>query len=450
MPDRLPILVVDDDSQMLRTIGDILRFRGYEARGAGSGQEGLNAVESAENPPAIALVDLKLPDMDGIELVTRLRDLAPLVEVVILTGHASVDSAVRALREQSYDYLVKPVHPDNLVASVARAGDRWQRRKAEQALEESEMRLRRMFSCVGDAVFITDQDRRIIDANPAAVNLSARALEKLRGETLDAVLAPVALSVDVRSDSFAPGYFVHSVRDLSEQRRLEQALRHSQKIEALGRLAGGVAHDFNNLLTVIASFTSMLMMTHPPDDPDHEMLDGIRGAADRGATLTKQLLALSRKQVLEPRVIDANETIRSLEPILRRLVGDEISFIVRLDNDLPAIYADPGQIEQVLMNLTVNARDAMAAGGRLRIETSATAREGWATLIVSDTGEGMPPETLERAFEPFFTTKEDGRGTGLGLSIVHGIIEQSGGTIRVESKLGRGTAFTMELPAHHA
>src|SRR5690348_9600232 len=197
LADSLAVLVVDDDDQMLRTIGDLLTLRGYRSFGAATARKGLEVASHMELPPAVALVDLRLPDMDGIELVGHLRLVSRLTEVVILTGHASVDSAVRALREQSYDYLVKPVHPDNLVASVARAGDRWQRRKAEQALEESEMRLRRMFSCVGDAVFITDQDRRIIDANPAAVNLSARALEKLRGETLDAVLAPVALSVDV-------------------------------------------------------------------------------------------------------------------------------------------------------------------------------------------------------------------------------------------------------------
>ena len=447
MSDRLPILVVDDDSDMLRTIGDILRFRGYDPRAAGSGREGLTAAEASENPPAIALIDLKLPDMDGIELVSRLRDIAPLVEVVILTGHASVDSAVRALREQSYDYLVKPVHPDNLVASVARAGERWQRRRAEQALEESELRLRRMFSCVSDAVFIADDDRRIVDANPAAVRLAARPLEKLRGEQLDAVLEPVLGVVDVRSDAFAPGCYVHSVRDLSEQRRLEHALRHSQKIEALGRLAGGVAHDFNNLLTVISSFTSLLMTNRPPGDPDREMLDDIRGAAERGAALSKQLLTLSRKQVLQPRRLDLNETIQALESILERLAGNDVELALSLDPDLPAVFADATQLEQVLLNLAANARDAMPAGGRLGIETSA-ATEGWATMFVSDTGEGMEPEIVERALEPFFTTKENGRGTGLGLSIVHGIVEQSGGRIAIRSEIGRGTTFTIELPAY--
>jgi two-component system, cell cycle sensor histidine kinase and response regulator CckA len=449
MTDRLPILVVDDDSQMLRTIGDILRFKGYDAVGAASGQEGLDAAEGSEGPPAIALIDLKLPDMDGIELVSRLRGIAPLVEVVILTGHASVDSAIRALREQSYDYLVKPVHPDHLVASVGRAGDRWQRRRAEQALEESELRLRRIFACVGDAVFITDDRHRIIDANPAAVSLAARSLERLRGESMDAVLEPNRASLDVRSDIFAPGYMVHSVRDLSEQRQLEAALRHAQKMEALGRLAGGVAHDFNNLLTVIKSFTEVLLSTAAPGSEDHEMLDSVKTAADSGAALTRQLLTLSRKQVLMPQVLDLNGAIQSIRPILERLLGKRVEVDVAFDRELDAIYADPGQIEQVLLNLAANARDAMTEGGRFSIRTSA-AVAGSVRLIVADSGDGIPADTIDRVFEPFFTTKPDGQGTGLGLSIVCSAIEQSGGTIRVASTVGRGTTFTISFPAYHA
>jgi signal transduction histidine kinase len=446
MPERLPILVVDDDSQMLRTIGDILRFKGYDAVGAGTGQEGIDAAGGGVNPPAIALIDLKLPDMDGIELVSRLRDISPLLEVVILTGNASVDSAVRALREQSYDYLVKPVHPDNLVASIARAGDRWQRRRAEQALEESELRLRRMFACVSDAVFITDDQGVVIEANPAAVMLAGRASDRLRGEALDVLLDPVRRLVDVRSDAFAPGLAVHTVRDLSEQRRLEAALRHAQKVEALGRLAGGVAHDFNNLLTVITSFTTMLIANRPEDHPDRELLDGIRGAADRGAALTRQLLALSRKQVLKPSILNLNVTIEGIGAIIGRLLGDTIEMVVSLDEQLPHIYADASQIEQVLMNLAANARDATPVGGRFTVTTKAA--PGAAVLTVSDTGDGIPPDLMDHLFEPFFTTKEEGQGTGLGLSIVHSIVEQSGGTIGVESTPGGGTTFAITFPAY--
>ena len=446
MPDRLSILVVDDDSQMLRTIGDILRFRGYEAVGAGSGKEGLTVVEQQIVPPAIALIDLKLPDMDGIELVTRLRAVAPLVQVVILTGHASVDSAVRALREQSYDYLVKPVHPENLVASIDRAGDRWQRRRAEQALEESEQRLRRIFESVSDAVFITDESRAVIDANPAAEKLSSCGVDGLRGQSLDAILQPFIHDLDIRSGAFAPGHYVHSVRDLSERRQLEAALRHAQKIEALGRLAGGVAHDFNNLLTVITGFTSLLLGAHPTGDADHELLQEVKGAADRGSVITRQLLALSRKQVLQPKVLDLNETIQAIRSILARLVGDEVELSLSLDSALPYVFADASQFEQVLLNLAANARDAMPHGGKLVITTMT--RDQHAVIAINDSGEGMTPDTIERVFEPFFTTKEDGRGTGLGLSIVHGIIEQSGGTVEVASEPGGGTTFTLSLPAY--
>jgi signal transduction histidine kinase len=455
MPDRLKVLVVDDDSQMLRTIGDILRFKGYDPVPAGSGAAGIAAAESRDMPPAIALIDLRLPDMDGIELVGKLRELAPMVEVLILTGHASVDSAVRALREQSYDYLLKPVSPDQLLSSMSRASDRWQRRMAEAALEDSELRLRSMFECVSDAVFITDDDRRIIDANPAALTLSARDLETLKGASLDALLEPSRRRLDVRSSAFAPGLHVHSVRDMSEQLRLEAALHHSQKMDAIGRLAGGIAHDFNNLLTVVNGFASLLLSRHATEDPDRELISEIVGAAQRGAALTRQLLTFSRKQSLNPRVVDVNTTVRGLETIIARLVGDEVPVAFKLDDAADPVFADPGQLEQVLINLVVNARDAMPAGGRLTI-TSANVREAaesgtrrpYVRLTVTDTGIGMSADVMQRIFEPFFTTKPEGKGTGLGLATVHGIVEQSGGFVRVDSTPGHGTSFAIHLPSH--
>jgi two-component system, cell cycle sensor histidine kinase and response regulator CckA len=456
--ERLPILVVDDDSLMVRTIGDILRFKGYDAIPAGTGAEGLTAASVSDRTPAIALIDLKLPDMDGIELVSRLRDIAPLVEVVILTGHATIDSAIRALREQSYDYLLKPVQPDHLMESVARAGDRWQRRRAEQALELSELRLRRMFECVSDAVFITDDERRIIDANPAAAKLAKRASEDLRGESLDALLAPWLDRVDVRENNFAPGFHVHSVRDLSEQRRLESALSHTRKIEALGRLASGVAHDFNNLLTVVTSFTSLLADRHGGDDPDRELIDGIKEAAASGTALTRQLLALGRTSTVHPRPLNVNEVVTAAERIMRRLLGYDIELKLSLDAELYDVYIDPGQVEQILFNLAANARDAMPDGGRLSITTQNAAApadvaasapalvDRCVVMSVSDTGEGIPADALEKIFEPFFTTKSDDRGTGLGLSIVHDIVEQGGGAVRVTSLPKSGTTFSIYLP----
>ncbi len=455
MTEKMPILIVDDDSQMARSVSDILRFRGYDTVSAGSGREGLTAARAGTSLPAIALIDLKLPDMDGMELVAQLRAIAPGMEVVIVTGNASLESALRALREQSFDYLLKPVNPGDLMASVGRAGDRWQRRQAEAALEDSELRLRRMFECVSDAVFITDDERYIIEANPAAAAFSGCAIEQLYGASLDAILAASSRPVDVRSDVFAPGRHVHSVRDLSEQRRLEAALHQTQKMEAVGRLASGVAHDFNNLLTVIMSFTSMIMSRNETNHPDRASLEHIKGAAERGAALTRQLLTFTRGQTLAPRSLDLNETVRGIEGILRRLVGDQLDVATALDPSIGTIFADSGQIEQVLINLASNARDAMPTGGLITISTrnadgpevpvpGAPLQPG-VLLTVTDTGDGMTAETMEHIFEPFFTTKKE-RGTGLGLATVHGIVQQAGGAIRVDSELGRGTTFRIFLP----
>jgi signal transduction histidine kinase len=458
MTDRLSVLMVDDDPAMLRTVSDILRFRGFNTVPARSGREGLAALATMEVPPAIALVDLKLPDMDGLDLVTRLRAISPLLEVLILTGNASVESAVRALREHSYDYLLKPVAPDELVSSITRASERWQRRRAESALEESELRLRRMFEGVGDAVFITDERQRISDANPAAVTLTSRSLDDLKNSVLHEVLTPLMGFLDIRSSAFAPGLYVHAVRDLSEQRRLETALRHAQKMEAIGRLAGGIAHDFNNLLTIIMSLGALMASVRPETDPDRLMLQEILDAAGRGATLTRQLLAFSRKQVLKPRVLTVNDAITTLQPIIRRLVGDDIRVTLQLDPGVDPVFADPGQIEQVLINLAVNARDAMPNGGELTIASSnidipaepqpGVAQRSYVVLSVCDTGQGMPQSVTDQIFEPFFTTKEEGKGTGLGLSTVHGIVEQSGGFIRVQSEVEQGTTFSIHLPRY--
>ena len=234
-------------------------------------------------------------------------------------------------------------------------------------------------------------------------------------------------------------------------------LRQAQKMEAVGRLAGGVAHDFNNLLTVIAGRAAFLLMELPAEDPKRRDIDLITHTADRASALTRQLLALSRKQLLQPRILDLNELVESLEPILQRLIGEHIELHVRPAADVAAVNADPTQIEQVLLNLTVNARDAMPTGGTLTIELSQVPAgqlqfdEGdhvgpGVSLVVRDTGTGMTPDVQAHMFEPFFTTKGPGKGTGLGLATVYGIIKQSGGHVSVESELGHGTTFMIWLP----
>jgi len=258
---------------------------------------------------------------------------------------------------------------------------------------------------------------------------------------------------------------VVNARDVTERRQAEQMLREredqlrqAQKMEAIGQLAGGVAHDFNNLLTAINGYADLLISTVNKRDSSHSWLKEIRDAGERATDLTRQLLAFSRRQVLQPQVVDLNEIVRDTERLLRRVIGEDVELACNLDPAAGAVKADPNQIHQLLMNLAVNARDAMPEGGRLTIATAnilaaagpepggEEAKAGYVELTVSDTGHGMDEATRERIFEPFFTTKEKGKGTGLGLSIVYGVVRQSGGRITVDTEPGRGAAFRILLP----
>jgi PAS domain S-box-containing protein len=247
--------------------------------------------------------------------------------------------------------------------------------------------------------------------------------------------------------------------DVVERRRLEQQLRQSQKMEAVGQLAGGLAHDFNNVLTVVLANSEHLMNELGPQDPRRDELQDIKEAAQRAASLTRQLLAFSRKQVLQPRVLNLNEVVLSLEKMLQRLIGEDVELLTMLEPSLWAVEADPGQIEQIVMNLAVNARDAMPSGGKLSIETGNADLDvvfaethypivpgRYVMLVMCDTGVGMDPHTRARIFEPFFTTKQVGKGTGLGLSTVYGIVKQSGGYIWVYSEQALGSTFKIYLP----
>ncbi|MFW6175779.1 MAG: ATP-binding protein, partial [Acidobacteriota bacterium] len=247
--------------------------------------------------------------------------------------------------------------------------------------------------------------------------------------------------------------------DDTERHQTEAQLRQSQKMEAVGRLAGGVAHDFNNLVTAINGYSDLLLARLRDDAPERTELEEIRRAGQRAAALTRQLLAFSRSQVLRPTVLDLNEVIDATGAMLHRLLGEDIRLVTRLTEDLAPVRADRGQLEQVLLNLAVNAQDAMPRGGELLVETSEEELDGtyvkrnvvvhpgtFVTLTVTDTGEGMPPDVLERVFEPFFTTKDSGKGTGLGLSTVYGIVKQTGGYIFGYSEPGEGTSFKVYLP----
>ncbi len=372
--------------------------------------------------------------------------------------------------------------------------------RVEEILRESEEKYRTLFEGSKDAVFITTRQGKFIDFNQSFLDLFGYSKDelvtlhvqetyvhpddrhrfqeeieqkgfvrdyevKLRtkdGKEMDCLLTA---SVRLGRDGTVLGY--HGIiRDITERKRaeqemriLEEQLRQSQKMEAVGQLAGGVAHDFNNILTIIKGYSQLSLSELKEDDPLRENVEGIQKATERASSLIRKILAFSRRQVMEMRVLHLNNILMELDKLLRRIIGEDIDLVTVLAEDLGLVKVDPGQIEQVILNLAVNAKDAMPDGGKLTIETAnieldeAYARSHIAVtpgpyvmLSVSDTGVGMSPGVRERIFEPFYTTKEKGKGTGLGLSTVYGIVKQSGGNIWVYSEPGQGTTFKIYLP----
>jgi two-component system, cell cycle sensor histidine kinase and response regulator CckA len=354
-----------------------------------SATEGLELLQRALVD--LVLVDLRMPDMHGLDFLRQLRQRGQSVPVVVVTGRGDETAAIAALKLGAYDYICKREgYLTQVPYAIDNAIDRFRLMQLNRRLE-------------------------------------AELADRERAE--------------------------------AERAHLSEQLQQAQKIESLGRLAGGVAHDFNNLLTVITGHADLMLEKLAPDDPLRENVRNVSAATRRASDLTRQLLAFGRRQLLQPRVMDLNESIRESTSMVSRLLNESVELVTVLDPDLGHVEADPSQLNQLLVNLAVNARDAMPHGGRLTIETDNVSiddeeaqrhpsfRPGsYVMLAVSDTGIGIQNDVLPHIFEPFFTTKEHGKGTGLGLSMVYGIVKQSGGWIWVSSEVGRGTTFKVYLP----
>jgi two-component system, cell cycle sensor histidine kinase and response regulator CckA len=394
--------------------------------------------------------------------------------------------------DRAYETQIEPFRGDGgeIIGVIGITLDVTERRESTLALQASERHFRSLIENVQDVITVVDAEGRVLYESPAVEQvLGYPAGERVGSSVLQlvheddrprvregmerAIRNPgtrqsISLRARHREGSWrelevvgtsllhdpAIGGIVFNTRDVTERNLLEAQLRQAQRMESVGKLAGGIAHDFNNLLTVIQGNAQLLLADLGEDDALREGMVEIERAAQRAAELTQQLLVFSRRQVLRPRVMDLNAAVRDLEPILRPLVREDVELVLRLEETLPPVSADPAQVHQVLVNLVANASDAMPTGGRLTLATgrallppgSGRQGEGGVRLAVSDTGVGMTEEVRERAFDPFFTTKEPGQGTGLGLSTVYAIAEQSGGSVRLSSVPGEGTTVELFLP----
>jgi two-component system cell cycle sensor histidine kinase/response regulator CckA len=502
------VLIVDDEDSDRRLLEVLLAGQGFVIVTAASGPEALSIV--AQSPPDLILLDVLMPDMDGYQVAEAIksdRSLVP-IPIVMITELDRRDDMMRGLAAGVEDFLTKPVHRVELSMRVRNLlrlkayGDQHVRysQQLERAvgtrtaeLAASEKRYRALFENAKDAIAVMTPDGVVREMNQRWADIVGVRREELtgrhvrdfapRGEEAKnsesyqrmivsqaAVSPPVKIATADGSNllmefsqatiDVAGEDLVFSIgRDVTEKQRLEEQLRQSQKLEVIGQLAGGVAHDFNNILTAILGFCELLLSELEPHHVGREDVLEIKTAGHRAAALTRQLLAFSRKQILQPNVLDINGVIKGMEPMLRRLIAAHIDLVVSLQDDIGAIKIDPTQLEQIVMNLLVNASDAMPRGGKLTIETSNVHLDehyggrhlpvtpgDYVMLAVSDTGVGMDEATSQRVFEPFFTTKDLGKGTGLGLATVYGIVKQSGGDIWVYSEPGHGSAFKIYLP----
>ena len=510
---RARILIVDDERMNRDLLEVMLAPDGFYLATAASGDEALAMV--AKQPPDLILLDIMMPGMDGCALVRALKSnpATKHIPTIMISALDDRDRRMLALSAGAEEYLTKPVdraelslRVRNLVRLKTNADyhDRYGQMletavgARTTALAESEQRFRQLAETIEQVFFLTNPTvTEIFYISPAYETMWGRTCKELYADPMsftdaihrddrarvfaEMIPAGVMVPFDIEFRVVRPdgserlvrdrGYpicndagevyrFAGVVDDVTERRMLEGQLRQAGKMDAIGRLASGIAHDFNNLLSVILSYSVFLSEGMTSTDPARADADAIHQAGKRAVELTRQLLAFGRQQVLLPTVEDLSSIVQGLDKMLRRLIGEDVELTTVCPPSLSRILVDHGQMEQVIMNLVVNARDAMPQGGKLTIETSEVVfsddhrahhdgvQPGLQVMLsVSDTGVGMDRATQARVFEPFFTTKEVGKGTGLGLATVFGIVKQSGGTISVYSEPGVGSTFKMYFPA---
>ena len=478
------ILYVDDDDANRLAFSMVLQSAGFQTREAATGGDALRL--AAEGPDLIIL-DVNLPDIDGFEVCRRIKAHPATSSIPVLHMSAVYirsEDKTHGLEGGADGYLTKPVEPSEVVATVNAL---LRIRRAEEAARAAARHWQATFDAITDAICLLDGQGGVLRCNRAATELFGRPhaemvgrlyrelLEQTFGPASAALLIAASARADaaaevllagrwfrmttdpVRDEADEPTGSVHLLADVTPRKALEEQLRQAQKTEAVGQLASGVAHDFNNLLTGVTGNLALALQATAPDDPRHEFLRAAEVAAWRAAELTQQLLGFSRQAKPRMRAVDLNECVREAADLLRHTLGPAIEIVVSGAEDLGLVEADAGQINQVLMNLCLNARDAMPDGGRLELETCnmstvqseayAGAGSGeWVLMRVRDNGKGIEAAILPRIYEPFFTTKEVGKGTGLGLAVAFGIIKEHRGWIKCQSEPGKGACFDIYLP----
>ena len=499
MGKRLRVLVVEDSEDDTLLVLAELRRSGYELL--------WESVDSAEDMREalerevwdVVISDYAMPGFNAFGTLSVLKEMELDLPCVIVSGTIGEETAVEVMKAGASDYVMKD-NLKRLVPAIERelreSKVRQDRLRAIDALEQSEARYRSLVDNLDMGVTLLDPDFNVVMTNAAQMRLFNGKSSGVIGRKCHEVFAELksicpycparramaqghaaeAEFDHIRSDGNHVNLRLRAfptlneknqvsgcieiMEDITERTRLEEQLRQAAQLEAIGRLAGGIAHDFNNLLTAMLGYSGMILQQMTKANPYRDKVFQINRAAERASELTRQLLAFSRKQVLSVKVLDINPIIADFEKILRRLLGADIELVTTLDPALDQALADPSQVEQILLNLAINARDAMPTGGKLTMTTANAILDKdycqihpdlqpgrYVTFSVSDNGVGMDPSTKANIFDPFFTTKEKGKGTGLGLSTVYGIVKQHRGHVSVTSQPGSGTTFKVYLPS---